>query len=186
MKKLIIPAVLTAALLISSCGKGGNTTPSPSPVASPSSTFILLGETPSGEIGDYANNPDSTAGAEQESESGTDNESGSITDENSGTSASGYSTSDSVSIINSSSTAFYAVYLSTSSGGNPGENIIGDTPLGEGEEIDLPFANAPSESLTVIVEDENGIRYSAGGVNLSNGLTIELHLEGGVLNAIVY
>ena len=175
MKKLIIPAVLITALLISSCGKDKGAKPSPSPSATPGPTFILLGETPSSEIGENTVNPDNPADSTQEN-GGTAGKD---------TSNSGGQT-DRVSIINGSQTTFYAVYLTTSAGGNPGENIIGDTPLGEGEEIELPFANAPSESLTVIVEDENGIRYSAGGVNLANGLTIELHLEGGVLNAYVY
>ena len=180
MKKLIIPAVLISALLISSCGKGKDAKPSPSPAASPKSTFILLGETPSSDAGTDANNPANP-------NSDTQSDGSSVSDSrNESASNSNSSQSDSVSIINGSSTTFYAVYLSTSSGGNPGENIIGDTPLGEGQEINLPFANAPSESLTVIVEDENGIRYSAGGVSLANGLTIELHLDGGVLNAYVY
>ena len=176
MKKIIIPAVLITALLISSCGKGKGDKPSPSPDATPGSTFILLGETPSGDMDggeDSQSNPDGT-------EQNTDRNSTTNTDPDKSGQA------ESVSIINGSSTAFHAVYLTTSANGNPGENIIGDTPLGEGEEIELPFANAPSESLTVIVEDENGIRYSAGGVSLANGLTIELHLEGGVLSAYVY
>ena len=179
MKKFIIPAVLITALLISSCGKGKAIKPVPSSTALPKATFLTLGETPSSDLDADANNPSNPDGSAQETDAAH------TSDGNSGTN-SGSSQSDSVSIINGSSTPFYAVYLSTSSNGNPGENIIGDTPLGEGEEIDLPFANAPSESLTVIVEDENGIRYSAGGINLANGLTIELHLEGGSLQAIVY
>ena len=172
MKKLIIPAVLITALLISSCGKGTDSKPSPSPAASPKSTFLILGETPSSESGANTGN----SGSEQNGNSTS----------NGNSNTSGRAHSESVSIINGSQTTFYAVYLATSADGNPGENIIGDTPLREGEEIELPFANAPSESLTVIAEDENGIRYSAGGVNLANGLTIELHLENGVLHAYVY
>ena len=179
MKKLIIPAVLITALLISSCGKGKDAnTPSPSPSALPKPTFLLLGETPSSAVNGGENNTDNPDSSVQEG--GNSN-----TVSNSGESDSN-GQADSVSIINGSSTAFYAVYLTTSTGGNPGENIIGDTPLSEGEEIMLPFANAPSESLTIIVEDENGIQYSAGGVSLANGLTIELYLNDGVLEAVVY
>ena len=178
MKKFIIPAVLITALLISSCGKGKDGDSSKSPDASPKSTFLVLGETPSSGVDGDIDNPEQSGDPEQENGAGSTPGTGSANN--------GKSHSNSVSIINGSSTSFHAVYLTTSANGNPGENIIGDTPLDEGEEIVLQFANAPSESLTIIVEDENGIRYSAGGVNLANGLTIELHLEGGVLSAYVY
>ena len=184
MKKLLIPAVLIAALLISSCGKTKNPAPSPLPSTSPGATSSAATLSPSGQPAGASNIPGESDAPNQESSS--DNEYSTVenNDSQSGQESSGQS--DSVSIINGSSTAFYAVYLTTTAGGNPGENIIGDTPLGEGEEIVLPFANAPEESLTIIVEDENGIQYSAGGINLSNGLSIELHLDGGTLIATVH
>ena len=187
MKKLLIPAILVLALLTASCGRKSNDTISPSPSVSPMATAAVSTLSPSAADGqpDDANAPGATGvtGAAGQTDKG-----GYTIDENTDTSTGSDNSrqTDSVSIINGSSTAFYAVYLTTTANGNPGENIIGDSPLGEGEEITLPFANAPSEMLTVIVEDENGIQYSAGGISLANGLTIELSLNGGVLEAIVY
>ena len=185
MKKLLIPTILSLALLTASCGKKADKSPSPSPSVSPRATASATSPSPTSGNTDNPDANGTTAAPEQTSGSGytvDGDDSTTNAPDNSNSSSSGHS--DSVSIINSSSITFYAVYLSASSNGNPGENIIGDTPLGEGEEIVLPFANAP-DMLTIIVEDENGIQYSAGGVSLANGMTIELRLNGGTLEAIV-
>ena len=183
VKKLLIPTILIFTLLTASCGKKADNSATPSPSASPAATATASTSSPSAVAGQTTNAPDVTGTPEQTDNSGYTIDGDANT--NNETDQSSNRQTDSVSIINGSSTAFYAVYLTTTANGNPGENIIGDTPLSEGEEIVLPFANAPSELLTVIVEDENGIQYSAGGISLANGLTIELHLEGGVLEAIV-
>ncbi len=184
MKKFIIPVMLIGALLMTSCGKGSEKN-KPSVSGAPSPINRTVTETakpePSSELpGQSAQ--DKTAEKEPSGENELDEGIGeeARTEEENGDSAE----VDSVSIINGSSIPFYAVYLSTSSDGNPGENIIGDTPLGEGEEVVLPFANAP-EKITVIAEDENGIQYSAEGVSLANGMTIELRLNGSTLEAVV-
>ena len=183
MKKYIVPALLIAVTLISSCGKDKAPAPTPTPEAAaatrapskkPVETEIVIDESENYNTEDKSgeSEPEDDAAEKDADEGGSAEES---TNDNS---------NDSISIINGSSTEFYAIYLSSSADGNPGENIIGDSPLGEGEEITLPFANAPEEALTIIVEDANGIQYSTGGINLSNGLAVELRLNNGRLEAV--
>ncbi len=188
MKKLIIPAVLTAAILISSCGNGKSPAVSPTETAKTTdavtATDAASANAPAKdtEAPQFTETPDTSVDPGTADTDGTDAVNGGDTEAANDNQSD--SDSQSVSIINGSSVPFYAVYLSTSSDGNPGENILGDTPLGEGEEIVLPFANAP-ENLNVIVEDKDGIQYSASGISLENGMAIELRLNGGSLEALV-
>ena len=184
MKKYIVPALLIAVTLISSCGKDKAPASTPTPEAAaatrapskkPVETEIVIDES------ENYNTEDKSGESERENDAAEkDADEGGSAEE----STNDNSSNDSISIINGSSTEFYAIYLSSSADGNPGENIIGDSPLGEGEEITLPFANAPEEALTIIVEDANGIQYSTGGINLSNGLAVELRLNNGRLEAV--
>lgn len=161
MKKIIIPIlIISAVLLTASCGKKKA---APAPSVSPS--FVVV--TPSA-----TSAPDKAKNAAKESK----------TDK---TDTANTAQSGSISIINGTSEAFYAVHISSSNLGNLGENIIGDSPLGEGEEISLPFENASSDEMTITVEDESGRQYSVGGIYLTNGLSVELRLENGELTAII-
>lgn len=161
MKKIIISVILiTASLSLTACGKK-TAAPSPRPSATPSATVSVTAAPQKSDTRDSAK-----------------------TEERSSENAAA-AQHESISIINGSSETFYAIYLSDSAAGGLGENIIGDTPLYEGEEIVLPFTGASQEEMTIIAEDEGGVRYSAGGIYLANGLTVELRLENGTLQAIV-
>ncbi len=88
-------------------------------------------------------------------------------------------------IINGMSSPIYGLYLTASKEGNPGDNILGDTPLSEGEEIGIPYVYDSEEQLYIIIEDEGGNTTSTDAFTLEDGLNIELREEDGKLKAVV-
>ena len=88
-------------------------------------------------------------------------------------------------IINGMSAPIYGLYLTASKEGNPGENILGDTPLGEGEEIGIPYVYDKSDKLYIIIEDEVGNTTATDAFTLEDGLNIELRDVDGKLEAVV-
>lgn len=93
--------------------------------------------------------------------------------------------SGSIYIINGSSIELYGIYLSENPTENPGENVIGGSVLGEGEEIEFPFHEIAQKNLIITVEDAEGNLYTADEpFTLQNGLSVELRLIDGVLSII--
>lgn len=88
-------------------------------------------------------------------------------------------------IINGSSTDLYGIYLSENTEGNPGENIIGGSVLGEGEEIEFSFADITQNALYITIEDADGNQISSNEpLTIKDGLIIELRLTNGELEII--
>ena len=88
-------------------------------------------------------------------------------------------------IINGMSAPIYGLYLTANKEGNPGENILGDTPLAEGEEIGIPYVYDLEDKLYIIIEDENGNTTATDSFTLEDGLNIELRSSDGKLEAVV-
>ncbi len=179
MKKLILPVLLAASLLLAACS-GTGASPMPSPTgASPSPA---VSATPAAASATAA--PEESAD-ESEAEDNRSTENGG---ENAGNASDVEEDEpqviENVSIINGSSDSFYGLYITDNRDGNPGENIIGDTPLGEGEEIELPYIKSDSKELYFIVEDEEGVMYTSNAVSLAGIGNVELRLNNGSLEAI--
>lgn len=164
MKKIIIPIMLILTLSLAACGKKAD-------------TVTKVSQSPSGEAEVSSEPIDEATELPSASEEKTEDTGKEQTTADSGEYESMY-------LINGTSMEIYAIYISENVSGNVGENIIEGSPLANGEEIELPYINSGAGNLNIIIEDESGVRYSAP-LNLQNGASIELRLNGGSLEAVV-